>query len=96
MGPLDADVSEPRCVQVDLKHLGFLVTGCVRMKELFTQEDVTSVLSQLINRQPLPPLIMRTLINVWQVHTDSRRCAVAANLFCSHGLHMLASTTIRP
>jgi hypothetical protein len=62
-------------LQVELRHLGVLVTGCIRMRDLFTQDDVTSVLSQLVHRQPLPPLIMRTLINVWQVHTESRRCA---------------------
>jgi hypothetical protein len=53
------------------------VTACIKMKDVFNQEAVTSVLSHLVHRQPLPPLIMRTLINAWEIHTESRRCSPA-------------------
>eukprot|EP01025_Chloroclados_australasicus_P037907 TRINITY_DN38798_c0_g1_i1.p2 TRINITY_DN38798_c0_g1~~TRINITY_DN38798_c0_g1_i1.p2 ORF type:complete len:143 (+),score=6.01 TRINITY_DN38798_c0_g1_i1:137-565(+) len=46
------------------------------MKDLFTGDLMTSVLSNLTQRTPLPPLIMRTIISTWHVHTDTRRYLV--------------------
>jgi Symplekin tight junction protein C terminal len=63
------------CVQVSLKQVGAAVTACLKMKDVFTQETVTSVLSNLVHQQRLPKLIMRTLINAWELHPESRRCA---------------------
>ena len=68
------------CVQVSLKQVAAAVTACIKMKDVFSQEAVTGVLSTLVHRQPLPPLIMRTLINTWEVYPDCRKCALCACL----------------
>lgn len=66
-------MTRARWLQVSLKQIGSAITALLSMKDVFTQEAVTGVLSTLVHRQPLPQLLMRTLINTWNLHPDSQR-----------------------
>lgn len=46
------------------------------MKDTFTSNVVSSVLGRLVQVEPLPRLLMRTILKSWEVHTDMRRCAL--------------------
>jgi Symplekin tight junction protein C terminal len=65
-------------VQATLAQVGKAVTECIKMRDVFTQQTVMEVLGQLALREPLPTLIMRTLINAWHEHPDAHRCASLA------------------
>lgn len=70
-----------RCVlQLTLKQLGVAVTECVSMRDIFSSAVVSSVLGRLVQVEPLPRLLMRTILKSWEVHTDMRRCAHLAPL----------------
>jgi hypothetical protein len=88
-------------VQVSLKEMGVAVTECIGMRDVFDRDTVTHVLGRLVEMEPLPQLIMRTLINVWHVHPDMQRsaaCSVSL-LYCiaqlSHMGHMCMRTHVK-
>ena len=62
-------------MQLTLKQLGVAVTECVSLKDVFTSNVVSSVLGSLVQAEPLPLLLMRTILKSWEVHSDMRRCA---------------------
>ena len=61
-------------LQVSLKAIGEAVSRCIELKEVFGRDCITAALSNLVQRQPLPPLIMRTMIHTYTAHVESRRC----------------------
>jgi hypothetical protein len=60
-------------VQVTVRMLGEAVTRCLGMKDVFDRDTATNVLGRLVEEQELPILTVRTLINVWQAHTELQR-----------------------
>jgi hypothetical protein len=76
-------------VQTGLKVVGEAISRCIEMKDIFDRDVMTASLNQLVRRNPLPRLVMRTMIHTYTEHAESRRSALppAASCICSCQLH---------
>lgn len=62
-------------MQTGLKVVGEAISRCIEMKDIFDRDVMTASLNQLVRRNPLPRLVMRTMIHTYTEHVESRRSA---------------------